>query len=32
MVSMEIGRDTQEILEAGLLAARDDRGVSLPLH
>ena len=32
MVSMEIGRDTQEILEAGLLAARHDRGVSLPLH
>jgi predicted dehydrogenase len=31
LVSLEIGRDTQEILEAGLLAARDDRGVSLPL-
>ncbi|HVX30564.1 MAG TPA: Gfo/Idh/MocA family oxidoreductase [Nitrolancea sp.] len=31
LVSMTIGRDTQEILEAGLLAARHDRGVSLPL-
>jgi predicted dehydrogenase len=31
LVSMEIGRDTQEILEAGLRSARDDRGVSLPL-
>ncbi|HEX3724137.1 MAG TPA: Gfo/Idh/MocA family oxidoreductase [Nitrolancea sp.] len=31
LVSMEIGRDTQEILEAGLRAAREDRGVSLPL-
>jgi len=31
MVSMEIGRDTQEILEAGLRAAREDRGISLPL-
>jgi predicted dehydrogenase len=31
LVSLEIGRDTQEILEAGLRADRDDRSVSLPL-
>jgi predicted dehydrogenase len=31
LVSLQVGRDTQEILEAGLLAARDSREVSLPL-
>ncbi len=31
MVSMEVGRDTQEILEAGLRSERDGRVVSLPL-
>jgi predicted dehydrogenase len=31
LVSLEIGRDTQEILEAGLLAARAGSTVSLPL-
>ncbi len=31
LVSMEVGRDTQEILEAGLRSERDGRSVSLPL-
>lgn len=31
LVSMEVGRDTQEILEAGLISAREERAVSLPL-
>jgi predicted dehydrogenase len=31
LVSHQLGRDTQEILEAGLRAARDGREVSLPL-
>lgn len=31
LVSMEIGRDTQEILEAGLLSEREARAISLPL-
>ncbi len=31
LVSMEIGRDTQEILEAGLRSAREERVISLPL-
>ncbi len=31
LVSMEVGRDTQEILEAGLLSERDGRVISLPL-
>ncbi len=31
LVSMEIGRDTQEILEAGLRSDRDGRTISLPL-
>ena len=31
LVSLQLGRDTQEILEAGLRAARDGREVSLPL-
>jgi predicted dehydrogenase len=31
LVSAEIGRDTQEVLEAGLIAAREGREVSLPL-
>ena len=31
LVSMEVGRDTQEILEAGLRSERDGRAVSLPL-
>jgi predicted dehydrogenase len=31
LVSLDVGRDTQEILEAGLLAAREGRDVSLPL-
>lgn len=31
LVSLDVGRDTQEILEAGLRAARDGREVSLPL-
>lgn len=31
LVSQQIGRDTQEILEAGLRADRDGRDVSLPL-
>ncbi len=31
LVSMEIGRDTQEILEAGLRSAQLERAISLPL-
>ena len=31
LVSLEVSRDTQEILEAGLLAARAGQAVSLPL-
>jgi predicted dehydrogenase len=31
LVSHQLGRDTQEVLEAGLRAARDGREVSLPL-
>ncbi len=31
LMSMEVGRDTQEILEAGLRSERDGRVVSLPL-
>lgn len=31
LVSARVGRDTQEILEAGLLAAREGRDMSLPL-
>jgi predicted dehydrogenase len=31
LVSARVGRDTQEILEAGLRADREDRSVSLPL-
>ncbi len=31
LVGARVGRDTQEILEAGLLAAREGRDVSLPL-
>jgi len=32
LVSMEVGRDTQEILEAGLRSEQDGRTVSLPLQ
>jgi len=32
LVGLEIGRDTQEILEAGLIAARTGRETSLPLY
>ncbi len=31
LVSMEVGRDTQEILEAGLRSEHDGRAISLPL-
>ena len=31
LVSLEVGRDTQEILEAGLIAARAGHETSLPL-